>query len=113
VIIDLRTYKCLPGRVPAQLELYGKLGYPVQQRHIGDPLCYLVTESGGLNTMVHAWVYESAADREARRARMAQDPEWKTFLVENAKAGHLLEQNNWLMTPAPFAPPLTVAKPKG
>ena len=63
--------------------------------------------------MVHAWVYESAADREARRARMAQDPEWKSFLVENAKAGHLLEQTNWLMTPAPFAPPLTVAKPKG
>ncbi|HZD88606.1 MAG TPA: NIPSNAP family protein [Pseudolabrys sp.] len=113
MIIDLRTYKCLPGHVPAQLELYGKLGYPVQQRHIGDPLCYLVTESGGLNTLVHAWVYESAADREAKRGRMAQDPEWRAFLVENAKAGHLLEQNNWLMTSAPFAPPLTVGKPKG
>jgi hypothetical protein len=113
VIIDLRTYKCLPGRVPAQLELYGRLGYPVQQRHIGDPLCYMFTETGGLNTMVHAWVFESAGDREARRAAMAKDPDWKAFLVENAKAANLVEQNNWLMTPAPFAPPLTVAKPKG
>ena len=86
MIIDLRTYKCLPGRMAAQLELYGKYGYPIQQRYIGDPLCYLVAESGGLNTMVHAWVYESAADREAKRARMGQDPEWKLYLAENVKA---------------------------
>lgn len=113
MIIDLRTYKCLPGRVPAQLDLYGRLGYPVQQRHIGDALCYLVAESGDLNTLVHAWVYDSAGDREARRAAMAQDPDWKHFLVENAKAGHIIEQHTSLMTSAPFAPPLTVAKPKG
>ena len=97
----------------AQLDLYGRLGYPVQQRHIGDPLCYLVAESGGLNTMVHAWVYESAGDREARRARMAKDPDWQHFIVENTKAGHLIEQHTSLMTPAPFAPLLTIAKPKG
>jgi len=113
VIIDLRTYKCLPGRTAAQLEMYGKYGYPIQQRYMGDALCYLVAESGGLNTLVHAWVYESAADREAKRARMAQDPDWKQYLVENGKAGHLIEQTTSLMTPAPFAPPLTVGKPKG
>lgn len=113
MIIDLRTYKCLPGRASAQLKLYEKFGYPVQQRYIGDPLCYLVTETGGLNTFVHAWVYESAADREVRRTAMAQDPDWKVYVAENAKAGNLMEQNNWLMTSAPFAPALTVAKPKG
>ena len=99
--------------MPAQLDHYGKLGYPVQLRYLGEPLCYLAAESGELNRLVHAWVYESAADREARRATMAQDPDWKSFIAENAKAGHLIDQQNWLMTPAPFAPPLTVAKPKG
>jgi len=74
VLVDLRTYRIIPGRVPAQLELYGKLGYPVQLRYMGEPLCYLVGESGQLNTFVHAWVYESAGDREQKRAKMAQDP---------------------------------------
>lgn len=110
MIVDLRTYRIIPGRVPAQLDLYGKLGYPVQLRYVGEPLCYLVGESGQLNTFVHAWVYESAGDREQKRAKMAQDPDWKHFLSENAKAGNIVEQHTSLMTPAPFAPPLSTPK---
>ena len=48
MLIDHRTYRILPGRVPAQLDLYGKLAYPVQLRYMGEPLCYLVAESGAL-----------------------------------------------------------------
>jgi hypothetical protein len=110
VLIDHRTYRILPGRVPAQLDLYGKLAYPVQLRYMGEPLCYLVAESGALNTLVHAWVYDSAADREQKRAKMAQDPDWKHFLSENAKAGNVIEQNTSLMVPAPFAPPIPMPK---
>ncbi len=112
MIVDLRTYRLLPGRTPAQLDLYGKLGYPVQLRYMGEPVCYLVAESGALNTFVHAWAYESAGDREAKRAKMMQDADWKHFLAENAKAGNIIEQHTSLMTPAPFAPALSVPKPK-
>jgi NIPSNAP len=110
VLIDHRTYRIWPGRVPAQLDLYGKLGFPVQLRYMGEPVCYLVAESGALNTLVHAWAYDSAADREQKRARMMQDPDWKHFLAENAKAGHIVEQQTSLMTPAPFAPPIPMPK---
>jgi hypothetical protein len=110
VLVDLRTYRVMPGRVPAQLDLYGKLGYPVQLRYMGEPLCYLVGESGQLNTFVHAWVYENAGDREAKRAQMGQDPDWKHFLSENGKAGNIVEQTTSLMTPAPFAPKLSLTK---
>ena len=34
MIIDHRTYRILPGRVPAQLDLYSKLAYPVQLRYM-------------------------------------------------------------------------------
>jgi hypothetical protein len=110
VLLDVRTYKTLPGRVPAQLELYKKLGYPVQLRYMGEPLCYAVAETGKLNTFTHIWVYESAADREEKRGRMAQDPDWKVYLAENAKAGHIIGQKNTLMIPAAFAPPIPKAK---
>lgn len=110
MLIDLRTYRTLPGRIPAQLDLYGKLGYPVQLRYMGEPLCYLSAESGALNTLVHAWVYDSAADREAKRAKMQQDPDWKHFLAEGAKAGNVIEQNTSLMVPVAFAPKIPMPK---
>ena len=110
VIIDHRTYRILPGRVPAQLELYSKLGYPLQLRYMGEPHYYLATETGQLNTLVHGWVYDSAAEREQKRAKMMQDPDWKHFLAENAKAGNIIEQSNWLMTPVPFSPKIPPAK---
>ena len=110
MLLDVRIYKCLPGRLQAQLELYKKYGYPVQLRYIGEPLCYAVAESGALNTITHIWVYESAADRESKRAKMAADPDWKIYLAENAKAGNLVEQNNCLMTPVTWAPPISMPK---
>ena len=110
VLLDVRTYRTLPGRVAAQLELYKKYGYPVHLRYTGEPLCYAVAETGELNTYTHVWVYESAADREAKRAKMAADPDWKVFLAENAKAGHIVEQKNCLMIPTAFSPPIPMPK---
>ena len=77
---------------------------------MGEPHYYLVAESGQLNTLVHGWIYESAGDREQKRARMMADPDWKLFLTENAKAGNVIEQHTSLMTPAPFAPPIPMPK---
>ncbi len=110
MIIDHRTYHVHPGRVPAQLDLYSKLGYPVQLRYIGEPLCYMVSESGALNTLVHCWIYDSAADREQKRARMAQDPDWKHFVSENAKAGNIAAQETMLMVPTAFSPKIVMPK---
>jgi len=110
VLLDVRTYRTLPARLPAQLEIYKKLGYPVQLRHMGEPLCYAVAESGELNTFTHIWVYESAADREAKRAAMAKDPDWPVYLAENARSGHIVEQRNVLMTPVPWSPPIPMPK---
>jgi hypothetical protein len=110
VLLDVRTYKIKPGCLPMQVELYGKFGYPVQLKYLGEPVCFAQSESGELNTMVHVWAYDSAADREQKRARMAQDPDWKAYLVESAKAGYVLEQKNSLMTPVPFAPPIASRK---
>lgn len=104
MIVDHRTYTCRPGTLPKQLELYEKHGFAVQKRHLGEPLAYLVTETGALNTYVHIWVYEDAGDRERRRAAMQADPEWQAFLQMSREAGYLIKQENRIMTPAAFAP---------
>jgi hypothetical protein len=104
VLLDHRTYRIKPGMVQAHLELYEKYGLAAQTRHIGQPVAYLFAESGDLNTIVHIWAYDSAADREQKRAKMAADPEWQNYLKKNAEAGYLLEQTTKLMIPAKFAP---------
>lgn len=102
MLFDHRTYTVKPGTLPKQLELYEKHGKVPQERHLGKPLLYGMTETGPINTYVHVWVYESAADREQRRAAMQADPDWQAFLRLSAEAGHLIHQENKLLTPPSF-----------
>ena len=104
MLIDQRTYTVKPGTMAKQMALYQEYGLAPQKRHLGEPLAYLITESGEVNTFVHIWVYKDAADRAARRAAMSVDPDWLAYLQKNAEAGYLIAQRNNLMTPAPFAP---------
>lgn len=104
MLVDHRTYRIKPGKMQAHLELYEQYGYQPQTRHLGKPLAYMFAESGELNTIVHIWVYEDAADRAKRRAAMMADPDWQIYLKKNAEAGYLEHQVTKLMVPAAFAP---------
>jgi hypothetical protein len=104
MLVDHRTYTVKPGTMAKQVALYQEFGLVAQKRHLGEPLAWLITESGEVNTYVHIWVYKDAADRAAKRAAMGADPEWQVFLQKTAEAGYLIAQKNSLMTPAAFAP---------
>ena len=64
MLFDHRTYTCKPGTLPKQMALYEKHGMRAQQRHLGKPLFYAVTETGPVNSFVHIWVYK---DRKSTR----------------------------------------------
>ena len=104
MLVDHRTYTVKPGTMGKQMALYQEYGWKAQPRHLGQPLAYLITESGEVNTYVHIWVYKDAADRAAKRAAMQADPEWQVFMQKGAEAGYLMAQRNNLMNDAPFAP---------
>lgn len=104
MLLDHRTYTCRPGTIKKHLALYEKMGWVPQTRHLGQPLAYLTTETGNPNQYVHIWVYENAADREARRAAMWADPEWVAYTQESAKLGALEAQENKLLVPTGFCP---------
>ena len=69
MLIDHRTYRILPGRVPAQLDLYSKLAYPVQLRYMGEPHYYLVSESGSAQ---HAGARLDLRQRRGSRTEACQ-----------------------------------------
>ena len=104
MLADVRTYTVRPGTMPKQVALYREFGYTAQTRHLGKPLAWLIAESGEVNTYVHIWVYKDAADRAAKRAAMAADPDWQVYIQKNGEAGYLIAQKNSLMNDAPFAP---------
>ena len=104
MLLDVRTYTCRPGMIARHLELYNKLGREPQTRHLGQPLAYLKCETGDPNQYVHIWVYDSAADRETKRAAMQADPDWIAYTQESAKLGALVKQENKLMMPVDFFP---------
>ena len=102
MIFDHRTYTCRPGTVNKQLALYYEHGYATQTRHLGEPVLYGITETGPINTYIHVWAYEDAADRAKRRAAMQADPDWHAFMAKSAEAGYLLSQENRILEAAPF-----------
>lgn len=105
MLYDVRTYTCRAGTLKKHLALYAQSGFDTQRRHLGEPLAYMQTETGNVNSYTHIWVYQNAADREQRRATLQRDPEWLDYLKESAQAGYLLSQETRLMVPTPFFKP--------
>ncbi|MEZ5826705.1 MAG: NIPSNAP family protein [Geminicoccaceae bacterium] len=102
MIFDHRTYYCRAGTIGAHMALYEAHGLAAQKRHLGDPVLYATTETGDVNSFVHVWVYDSAGDRERKRAAMEADPEWQAYKKMSAEAGYLIRQENKILVPAKF-----------
>lgn len=61
---------------------------------------YVSNDIGELSQVVHMWAYKDLADREARRAKMAQDPATPGYME---KALPLLDRmKNKILRPTPF-----------
>ena len=104
MIIDLRTYTMVPGRLRAFLDLYEKEGLPVQRKHQGDPIGYFVTEIGTNNQVVHLWGYASLADREQKRSNLESDPDWIAYRARSAAMGNVQHQENKILKSVSFSP---------
>ena len=102
MLLDVRTYTCHPGTIKQHLDIYEKFGKTPQTKHLGDPLAYLLCETGNPNQYVHIWVYENAGDREMKRNAMWADPDWIKYTKKSAELGALAQQENKLMKPVDF-----------
>ena len=102
MLFDVRTYTCKPGTLNAHLQLYEEHGLVPQTKNLGQPLAYMVGETGNPNQYIHIWMYENAEDRETRRAAMWADPEWLTYVGKSAELGALEKQENILMNNVSF-----------
>ena len=102
MIVDLRIYTVRPGKLAAFVALYRDYAWALQTKHLGTCVGWYTVVEGSLNQVVHLWQYESQADREARRAAMADDPAWGEYIRRSDEAGYLVAQENRLLRPTEF-----------
>jgi len=104
MIFDLRIYTLHPNKAGEWLKVYEQHAYPIQVKYLGKPVLFSTTEVGPLNQAIHVWKYDSQADRENKRAAMAKDPEWHSYLKKSAELGAIAAQENRILKPTSFSP---------
>jgi hypothetical protein len=104
MIVDMRTYTMVPGRLKDFLALYEAEALPIQLRYLGKLVGYFTTEIGTQNQVVHLWGYQSMADREQRRNAMEADPAWAAYRQKSAASGNVQYQENKILKSVSFSP---------
>ncbi len=99
--IEIRTYRLRNGAIPDYLAAVTE-GIEIQRRHLGTLVGYYSSEIGPINQIVHIWAFASLDDREARRAALMADPDWRAFLPRIRDLIDVAETK--IMKPAPFSP---------
>jgi hypothetical protein len=102
VIVEQRDYHVHTGKLPELVRLYADEGIALQQEHLGSLIGWFTVDVGALSTVVSLWGYESAGEREQRRARLQADERWQAFLGKIQPLIHT--QQNRILVPVPFSP---------
>ncbi len=102
MIVEQRDYHVVTGKLPELVRLYETEGTAIQQEILGALVGAFTTDVGELSTYTHMWAYESFADREERRTRLATDARWKDFLGKIQPLIHT--QRNRILVPTSFSP---------
>jgi hypothetical protein len=92
----------MPYVPPDYLAIYEQEGLELQSKILGNLLGFYTSEIGELNALIHLWGYDSFEDRTRRRAALAAEPAWGSFL---AKVRPMLQaMSNRLLIPTAFSP---------
>ena len=103
MLVEQRTYTTHPGKLQDYLSLYESEGLSIQRPILGRMVGYYRTEHGTLNQVVHLWAYASHAEREQRRALLAEQPDWIAYLRKMLPLLQSMESR--ILVPAPFFEP--------
>ncbi|OLC72934.1 MAG: hypothetical protein AUH87_00730, partial [Deltaproteobacteria bacterium 13_1_40CM_4_54_4] len=99
MIIEMRTYTLRPGTAAAFEERFVEgLSARLQFSKLGG---LWRSEVGGLNQVVHLWPYESFEERERIGNEARKTGKWPPKTQE-----FIILQENKIIQPAPFSPPL-------
>lgn len=103
MIHELRIYTCLPGKRDGVVALLEKV-LPIYTRNGYKVVGIWTTLIGRAETFYHMLEYESLADRDAKRAKLLQDPELQKLMEEEAAEPHIQFHDNTILQPTSYSP---------
>jgi NIPSNAP protein len=105
MVYELRTYHCLPGRLPALLKRFETVTVRLFEKHGIKQLGFWTVAIGESNNdLVYILQWDSLAERDARFAAFQKDPEWIEARRKSEEEGPLLTSiSNSILTPTVFS----------
>ena len=91
MILEMRVYRCLPGRLPALLKRFDTTTTKLWQKHGIKQAGFFTTligESNQERTYFLAW--DSLADREKKWAAFQSDPDWISARAKSEEDGQIV-----------------------
>ncbi len=105
MLYEMRTYDCVPGRLPALLKRFDTITLKLWQKHGIRQAGFFTTLIGESNQqLVYFLVWDSLADREKKWNAFATDPEWLSARAETEKDGQIVANvENQFLVPTAFS----------
>ena len=105
MIYELRTYHCIPGRLPALLNRFENTTMRLFEKHGFRQLGFWTVAIGESNQdLIYILQWESLADREKKFTTFHNDPEWIEARRKSEENGPLINSiTNEILTPTAFS----------
>jgi NIPSNAP len=91
MILEMRVYRCVPGRLPALLKRFETITLKIWEKHDIKQAGFFTTLIGESNqelTYMLAW--ESLADREKKWTAFQSDPDWISARAKTEADGQIV-----------------------
>lgn len=107
MIYEWRTYKVIPGRMPALHQRFRDITLNFFKKHEIDVVAFF-EESIGENNQLHYIVrYPNLAERERRWGAFQSDPDWLRAKAETEQDGQIVAQiHNHIIHLTEYSPAL-------
>lgn len=105
MIIEMRVYHCLPGRLPALHARFENTTLDLWDKHGIRQAGFFTTLVGPSNqTLTYMLAWDSLAEREARWNAFASDPEWIAKRAASEADAPIVERiENSFLTPTSYS----------
>jgi NIPSNAP len=105
MLYELRTYHCVPGRLPALLKRFEGTTLRLFERHGFRQLGFWTVAIGESNQdLIYILQWDSLADREKKFVAFQSDPEWIEARRLSEENGPLVNSiTNAILTPTAFS----------
>ena len=105
MIYEMRTYRCMPGRLPALLNRFDTVTLKLWAKHGIKQAGFFTTVIGQSNNeLVYFLQWASLAEREQKWGAFMSDPEWISKRAESEKDGPIIGNIvSQLLQPTPFS----------